>query len=219
MIRNIVFDIGNVLAYFRWRDLFRDLGYTEEKFDRIAAATILHPTMWPEFDRSLMSDEEIISRCVDRAPEYEKEIRRLFEQTELLIEEYTYSYHWMKELKERGYKIYLLSNYGKTSFEAARDHGRLSFMPLIDGSVISYEVKIVKPEPGIYKALINKYDLVAEECVFLDDREENVEAAMKMGFHGIVVEGYEQAAKALNNMLKEANETNRAGLFGVRSDG
>ena len=207
MIRNIIFDIGNVLAYFRWKDLFAELGFTGEKFDRIAAATILHPTMWPEFDRSLMSDEEIISSCIEREPEYEADIRMIFERTELLIEEYAYSYGWIKDLKERGYKVYLLSNYGKTSFEAAVNHGRLSFMPLIDGGVISYEVKIVKPEPGIYESLIKKYDLIPEECVFLDDREDNVKAAMKKGFYGIVVEGYEQAAEALDNLLIEAAET------------
>lgn len=204
MIRNIVFDIGNVLACFRWRDLFAELGFTGEKFDRIAAATILHPTMWPEFDRSLKSDEEIIASCIERAPEYEEDIRMLFEKTELLVEEYGYSYHWIKDLKERGYKVYLLSNYGRTSFEAAVAHGRLSFLPLIDGRVISYEVRIVKPEPGIYEALIKKYDLVPEECVFLDDKEDNVQTARECGFYGIVVEGYEQASKALNNILKEA---------------
>lgn len=204
MIRNIVFDIGNVLACFRWRDLFAELGFTGEKFDRIAAATILHPTMWPEFDRSLKSDEEIIASCIERAPEYEEDIRMLFEKTELLVEEYVYSYHWIKDLKERGYKVYLLSNYGRTSFEAAVAHGRLSFLPLIDGRVISYEVRIVKPEPGIYEALIKKYDLVPEECVFLDDKEDNVQTARECGFYGIVVEGYEQASKALNNILKEA---------------
>ena len=62
MIKNIIFDIGNVLASFRWKDLFKDLGFAGEKFDRIAAATVLHPTMWNEFDRSLMSDEEIIAK-------------------------------------------------------------------------------------------------------------------------------------------------------------
>lgn len=203
MIRNIVFDIGNVLAYFRWKDLFQELGFTGEKFDRIAAATILHPTMWPEFDRSLMSDEEIISRCVEREPGYESEIRMIFERTECLIEEYDYSYGWINDLKERGYKIYILSNYGKTSFEAAVTHGRLSFLPLTDGSVISYEVKIVKPETGIYEALMEKYDLVPQECVFLDDREDNVAAAINCGFHGIVVKSYEQAKESLNRILEE----------------
>lgn len=201
MIQNIIFDIGNVLASFRWKDLFKELGFTGDKFDRIAAATVQHPTMWNEFDRSLMPDEEIIAKCIERAPEYEQEIRLLFSKTELLVEEYTYSYDWIKSLKEQGYSVYLLSNYGKTSFEAARDHGRLSFLPLVDGGVISYEVKIVKPEPGIYKALLAKYNLVAGECVFLDDRAENITAAEQLGFHGIVVESYKQAAEALNQIL------------------
>lgn len=202
MIQNIIFDIGNVLASFRWKDLFKDLGFTGEKFDRIAAATVLHPTMWNEFDRSLMRDEEIIAKCVERAPEYEKEIRLVFTQTELLVEEYDYSYDWIKGLKEQGYKVFLLSNYGRTAFEAARDHGRLSFLPLVDGGVISYEVQIVKPEAEIYKALLEKYNLKAEECVFLDDRADNIAAAKSLGFHGVVVESFEQASDALNKILK-----------------
>ena len=201
MIKNIIFDIGNVLASFRWKDLFADLGFAGEAFDRIAAATVLHPTMWNEFDRSLMKDEEIIARCVERAPEYEAEIKLLFSKTELLVEEYAHSNDWIKNLKERGYNVYLLSNYGKTSFEAARDNGRLSFLSLVDGGVISYEVKIVKPEPGIYEALLKKYHLKAEECVFLDDRADNIAAARALGFHGIVVESYEQAREELDKLL------------------
>lgn len=202
MIRNVIFDIGNVLASFRWKDLFIELGFTGEAFERIAEATVLHPTMWNEFDRSLMSDEEIIARCIERAPEYEKEIRLLFHTTAGLVEEYPYSYEWIRGLKEQGYKVYLLSNYGKTSYEAARDNHRLSFLPLVDGAVISYEVQMVKPEPGIYEALLAKYSLKAEECVFLDDRAENIEAAAALGFRGIVVETYEQAKEALEKLIQ-----------------
>ena len=96
----------------------------------------------------------------------------------------------------------MLSNYGKTSFEAARDNGRLSFLPVVDGGGISYEVQIVKPEPAIYRKLLEKYNLSAEECVFLDDKAENIEAAKALGFHGIVVESYEQASEALIKLLK-----------------
>lgn len=203
MITNIIFDIGNVLASFRWKDLFKELGFAGEAFERIAAATVLHPTMWNEFDRSLMSDEEIIEKCIQRAPEYEKEIRLLFDTTAGLVEEYPHSYGWIQGLKERGYKVYLLSNYGKTSFEAARDKQRLSFLPLVDGAVISYEVQMVKPERGIYDALLTKYKLRAEECVFLDDKPENIEAAESLGFQGIVVESQEQAKKELEKILEK----------------
>lgn len=204
MLKNIIFDIGNVLASFRWKDLFQDLGFTGEKFDRIAAATVLHPTMWNEFDRSLMRDEDIIAKCIERAPEYEQDIRLIFTKTELLVEEYAHSHGWIEGLKERGYRVYLLSNYGKTAFEAARDHGRLSFLPLVDGGVISYEVQSVKPEPDIYEALLAKYNLKAEESVFLDDRADNVAAAKALGFHGIVVESYGQAEKELEALLLQA---------------
>lgn len=203
MIKNIVFDIGNVLASFRWKNLFSELGFNGEMFDRIAAATVLDSKMWNEFDRSQMSDEEIISGCIKKAPEYEKEIRHLFATTAGLVEEYEYSCEWISTLKDRGYRVYLLSNYGKTSFEAARDKGRLSFLPIVDGAVISYEVKIVKPEPGIYTALLEKYNLNAEECVFLDDKEENIAAAKALGFHGIVVQSREQAVEDLNKVLAE----------------
>lgn len=203
MIKHIIFDIGNVLASFRWKELFRELGFQGEALEQIAAATVLHPTLWNEFDRSLIGDEEIIAGCIARAPEYEQQIRLLFSKTELLVEEYEYSYEWVKGLKNRGYSLYLLSNYGKTSFEAARDNHRLSFLALMDGGVISYEVQMVKPEAGIYKALLDKYDLKAEECVFLDDRAENIAAARKLGFYGIEVKTYEQAQAELLTLLHQ----------------
>ncbi len=202
MIKSIIFDIGNVLARFRWAELFTDLGFEGEAFERIAAATVQHPTLWNEFDRSLMSDAEIIAGCIEQAPEYEKEIRLLFSKTELLAEEYAYSRDWINNLKERGYQVYLLSNYGKTSFEAAKEHGRLSFLPLVDGGVISYEVKMVKPEPGIYQELLEKYSLKADECVFLDDRADNIQVAKELGFYGIVVESEVQAKKELDMLLE-----------------
>lgn len=98
--------------------------------------------------------------------------------------------------------MYLLSNYGKTSFEAAKTHGKLSFLPLVDGAVISYEVQIVKPEPGIYQKLLEKYHLKAEECVFLDDKAENIEAAQRLGFHGVIVKEYVQAKEELESVLQ-----------------
>lgn len=161
--------------------------------------------MWNEFDRSLMSDEEIIEKCIERAPEYKEDIKRLFQNTAYLVQEYEDSYSWIKQLKERGYQVYLLSNYGKTSFEAARDMERLSFLSMVDGGVISYEVKMVKPEPGIYQALLEKYQLIPKECVFLDDRADNIEAAEKLGMHGIVVKSQEQAREALEEMLAQSH--------------
>ena len=201
MIKNIIFDIGNVLAHFRGHDLLQDLGLSGEALETVADATIRSGAMWNEFDRSVISDEEVITGCVAKAPQYEKEIHMLFDNIRYIAKEYPYAQEWIKGLKAEGYRVYLLSNYGRTAFEATSKE--LGFISLTDGMVISYEVKYVKPEPEIYQALFDKYNLKPDECVFLDDREENIRAAESFGMHGIVVQSKEQADEELRNILEE----------------
>lgn len=201
MIKNIIFDIGNVLAHFRGTNLLQDLGLSGEVLETVADATIRSGAMWNEFDRSVMPDEEVIATCVAKAPQYEKEIHMLFDNIRYIAKEYPHAQEWIKCLKAEGYHVYLLSNYGRTAFEATSKE--LGFISLVDGMVISYEVKYVKPEPEIYQALFDKYNLKPEECVFLDDREENIRAAERFGMHGIVVQSKEQADEELRNILKE----------------
>ena len=71
--------------------------------------------------------------------------------------------------------MYILSNYGKWTYEHTAE--ALSFLSDVDGQVFSFEVHQIKPEPEIYRTLLDKFNLVADECVFLDDRRENIEAA------------------------------------------
>ena len=201
MIKNIIFDIGNVLAHFRGDNLLQDLGLSGEALETVANATIRSGAMWNEFDRSVIPDEEVIAGCVAKAPQYEKEIHMLFDNIRYIAKEYPHAQEWIKSLKAEGYRVYLLSNYGRTAFEATSKE--LGFISLVDGMVISYEVKYVKPEPEIYQALFDKYNLKPDECVFLDDREENIRAAESFGMHGIVVQSKEQADEELRKMLKE----------------
>ncbi len=78
MINTIIFDIGNVLADFTWKEYFESLGYTGEMLERIARASVMNEK-WEEYDRGLMSDEEILQCFVDKDPEIEADIRRCFE--------------------------------------------------------------------------------------------------------------------------------------------
>jgi len=200
MIKNIIFDIGNVLAHFRGYDLLQDLGMRGEVLETVADATIRSGAMWNEFDRSVMPDKDVIAACVEKAPQYEKEIHSLFDNIYDIAREYPYAKEWIQGLKDKGYNVYLLSNYGRTAFAATK--ASLGFVSLVDGMVISYEVKKVKPEPEIYQALLNKYGLKPEECIFLDDREENVRAAEEFGIHGIVFTSKEQADAELLQKIK-----------------
>lgn len=197
MIKNVVFDIGNVLADFCWERLLLRLGFEGEVFDHVADATVRGP-YWQEFDRSRMSDQEIIESFYSLAPEYKEQIDLFYEHIHEMCEEYPYAVQWVKELKAAGYAVYILSNYGKTSFEQREKP--FSFLEDADGRVISYEVSAVKPEREIFQALEEKYQICPEESVFIDDLEVNVAAAKNYGYAGIVFEDLKQAKKELADL-------------------
>lgn len=203
MIKNVIFDIGNVLGHFCWEQIFVEkLGLSGEEFEAVADATT-RSAMWNEFDRSLLKDEEIVDGCVKNAPEYEEKIREFFRHIGEIVIDYDYSEAWINELKERGYKVYILSNYGKTSFLKCIKNGNLKFLGSVDGKLISYEVCKVKPEPEIYNELLKRFDLKPEECVFIDDRKDNVEGAEKVGIKGILFTEYKSTKEELEKVLGE----------------
>lgn len=107
----------------------------------------------------------------------------------------------VKRTKERGYHLYLLSNYPVSYFDMhSRD--KFTFMPYIDGQIVSGYVRKIKPDPDIYRLLLETYQLKPEECVFMDDRKENIAAASKLGFHTILFQDYAQVCKKLEAMLE-----------------
>lgn len=197
MVKNIIFDIGNVLAAFRWQKLFKELGFTGEVFDRVRDATVGGP-WWIEYDRSRLSDAEIIDNCCALAPGHEKEVRSVFEHIGGICETYDYARAWIYQLKAAGYGVYLLSNFGRTSYGIASSH--FNFWDLVDGAVISYEVQEVKPDRAIFKALEDKYGLRPEECVFLDDSMKNIKAAKSYGYRTVYFENRAIAVRKLEGM-------------------
>ncbi len=198
MIRNIVFDIGNVLAGFIWEEFYRSFGYPEEIFERLADATVRSP-FWNEMDRGGLSDEELIEGFIKNDPSIEKEIREVFKNVNGMIRRYDYAVPWIRELKEKGFHVYVISNFAhKAHMDCIK---ALDFLEEIDGGILSYQVKLIKPAPEIYRLLCSKYDLKAEECVFIDDLPKNVEAAQKEGMQGIVFQDLKQAKEELEVLL------------------
>lgn len=197
MIKNIVFDIGNVLTYYTWNKHIHSFGFPEEICEKVAAATV-KSREWAEFDRGVMSTEEVVETLVKNDPEVETEIRRFTSDMSGLVEKADYAIPWIKELKEKGYKVYYLSNFSDKARKECAD--ALDFLSYTDGGILSYQDKMVKPEPEIYKCLLERYQLKAEECVFLDDLEENIEAAKAQGMQGIVFTSKEEAEAGLEKL-------------------
>lgn len=201
MINTIIFDIGMVLVYFRWRELFADLGFEGEKFNKIANATVHNP-WWNEFDKGEMTVEEIIDKYAESAPEYKEDIASIYDHKEEFVELYDYAIPWIRELKERGYKVYVLSNWSEPVYEANKET-HLRFMKELDGEIMSYREKMIKPNREIYQLLCSRYHIDPKEAVFLDDNEANIEGAKEFGLHAIHFKSYEQAKEELEQYLKK----------------
>lgn len=196
MINTIILDIGNVLASFDYISYMKEKGYEEGLIGRLCKATVENP-LWKEIDRSdsEVIEETLIRSFIESDPEIAEDIRTFLINSYEIVKEYDYAADFVRGFKENDYEVYLLSNYGKANFKYIVDV--FDFFKYVDGGVISYETAYVKPEAGIFKALIEKYKIKPDEAVFLDDMKANVEAASGLGFNTVHFKNVEQATKEL----------------------
>ncbi|MEG0792627.1 MAG: HAD family phosphatase [Lachnospiraceae bacterium] len=194
IITTVIFDIGNVLADFRWREYLDGFEYKEEVKDIIAKA-VFQNQIWNERDRGLKEEEEYLQQFCENAPMYEKEIREVFAGILEVVQAFDFSDDWVEAIKRQGKKVYFLSNYSKSNFEYSLEKFR--FLQNGDGGIISYQVKQIKPEPYIYETLLKKYNINPKEAVFLDDLKDNLETAKRFGIHTIHVTSHEAAVEGL----------------------
>lgn len=194
MIKNVVFDIGNVLTLFAWREYFSSFGYDDETLEKLAKATVLSPA-WLEYDKGAFSDEEIIKLFIANDPSIEKEILETLTCIKGLLIRCDYAIPWIQELKEKGLQVFYLSNFSRPAYRDCQD--TIDFVPYTDGGIFSYRVNLIKPDAAIYQLLLEQYGLTASECVFIDDTLHNVEAAKALGMAGIQFKDLEQCKKEL----------------------
>ena len=197
MIKTIIFDIGNVLADFTWKEHYMRFGYMGEMLERLANATV-RSEQWNEIDRGVLSEEEVLQCLINNDPEIEADIRRCLANAKGMVIRNDYAIPWIKELRQKGYQVLYLSNFGA---KPERDCAEaLDFLPYMDGGILSHREKVIKPMPEIYEILINRYHLIPEECVFLDDTERNLTAAAAFGIHTIHFENQKQAIEELKKL-------------------
>ena len=196
-IRNIVFDVGNVLMGFEWPEYLDSFGFPTEKREKIADATF-RSSGWNERDRGSRTEEEYVQEFISMAPEYEEDIREVMRRSPECIRLYPYSESWVRYLSEQGYRIFILSNYSRYMLD--RNRKDMVFLKYADGAVFSCEEKLIKPEDAIYKLLLDRYGLQPGETVFLDDNPVNIEAASRNGIRGIVFRDFREAASELERL-------------------
>ena len=196
VIKNIVFDVGDVLVAFCYRKYMRDLGFDEETVEFLAK-NMVETEFWHELDLGVTTEAYGIEKFTTEFPQYKDQILEFWAHVENIVEEYDYSVPLIKALKDKGYGVYILSNY---PIETAERHWpKFKFLPLTDGHIISAYEKITKPDEGIYRLLETRYGIKLSESLFVDDREINVEAAKRYGMQAILFKGYEELKEALKD--------------------
>lgn len=195
--KNIIFDLGGVLVDFHPKKGMEKIGFSEEEVEVFMKQ--IFSGLWEYCDQYPLEDGEIRALFKEHVPGYEKQVDMLWDNLTNVTGVRPYANEWLAKLKESGYRLYVLSNYGKNSFEI--NSKTYDFLKYFDGMVISYEEVLLKPDPKIYNRVLEKFDLQASECVFIDDRKENVDGAIACGIDAIVFTSYEDASAKLDEVL------------------
>ncbi len=183
-IKNVIFDVGNVLVQFRYMDyMVGDLGFPEEEAVLFRDEMVFSP-LWRALDRGDVDEKEAERGFIEKLPEYEDDIRLFWREIGNIAREFPYSEAMTRAIKDSGYPVYALSNYPDKLSDL---HWRnFRFLRNMEGWIISGKVKMSKPEPEIYRLLESKYSLNLKECVFIDDTQANVDAAREAGMEGLL---------------------------------
>lgn len=179
-VKNIIFDFGGVLMDWNQRYFYKDYFKDDEKMD-FFLKNIATDAWNAEQDRgrSLQEGTEIL---VAKHPEWEKEIRAFYDNwTKMLKGDIPKNVEVLRKLEHTDYELFGLTNWSAETFPYALEN--YDFFQIFDGKiVVSGTEKLIKPDPEIWNVLLNRYNIKAEESVFIDDNAKNIEAAKKIGF-------------------------------------
>ena len=181
--RVVIFDLGGVLLDWNPRHLYRKL-FDGDEVAMEAFLTDVCTSEWNErqdagrpFDQAIA---ELASRHADKVPLIRAWRERFGEMIAGTLEA---TVEILGELKARGVPIYALTNWSAETFASQRE--RFALLRLFDGIVVSGEERCMKPDPRIFRILLDRYGISAEESVFIDDNPKNAQAAAALGIHGI----------------------------------
>lgn len=179
-IKNIIFDLGNVLVSTNMEDLMAvDPDIPNDKINYIMS-------QWYKDEDDPIGLDEFKSIIPARLKEASKFIPKLFEYNIRCVNPFDYTIPLIDKLKAAGYNVYFLSNWSKWSYELLDRYHKFDFLEKMNGGVWSWQTGCMKPNERIYRILLNKYNLNPEECVFFDDLKDNVEAANGVGIKGFL---------------------------------
>jgi epoxide hydrolase-like predicted phosphatase len=198
MIKNIIFDLGNVLISFIPSEFLKKKNYPEN-----IKATILSDIFtseeWRMLDNGDITTIEGINAIALKSSLNKEEIAHIFNLRTEIMFPLDQNVKLLPKLKKQGFRIYFLSNFPIDIFEEVNTG--YCFFKHFDGGIISADVKFSKPDSRIYEILLEKYSLLPQECLFIDDLEINVKGAEAVGMKGLFTNGSPDISKEIEKAL------------------
>ncbi len=190
MIRNIIFDFGNVLARFEPRDMVARFEPNPRNAD-LLTEVVFDRLYWNDADAGTITDDETKDAFCARLPQELHAVAcNIYDAWPTLLPPIDGMTELVKDLKARGYNLYLLSN---ISTKFAAEYSNIPWLSelfsLFDGLVFSAPIGLVKPHREIYEHLLSTHALKADECVFIDDSRHNIDGCEAVGIRGILFDG------------------------------
>jgi putative hydrolase of the HAD superfamily len=199
MIKNIVFDLGNVLISFRPSEYFDKKNYPENIKTKILS-DIFASEEWLLLDNGIINTAQAINSIAAHSSLNKDEITHIFNlRTELLFP-LDQNVRLLPGLQKQGFRLYFLSNFPLDLYEEVKTG--YYFFKYFDGGVISSEAKVSKPDSRIYDIFLEKYSLIPEECLYIDDLEDNIKAGKAAGMNVLLTFGSSDISRELENVLK-----------------
>ena len=197
-INAIVFDVGNVIVQYVPQDVL-DGTLPDSSYQHLLKEHFLLTPIWDELDRgSITLDDafQTVSPLIPDHPNLYSEMSTLVDQFVYHLPLITDTKRIMKSLRNR-YPIYLLSNFQSVPFSKLRE--LFPFLYEVNGCVVSAHIKMMKPDLEIYQYFLDKFSLSAKNCLFIDDRPENIAGCKAAGMDGIVFNSPDQLIEELKN--------------------
>lgn len=199
-IRNVIMDLGGVMLEWNPDYLLTPFEPDPQLRQRLRERIFGHD--WRQFDRGHLTEAQLVERLEASSGQSRSRLLDIIEAVRGSLLEKTETVALVRSLQRRGYAIFCLSNMPAPMYAHLRR--RHAFWDVFSGVVISGEIQMMKPEPEIYRHLLDRFGLRAEESVFVDDMQVNVEAARSAGLHAIRFESPAQCERQLEELLGTA---------------
>ena len=177
---DIILDMGNVLLEWNKDKILRGVVKTEKDY-MILDKAIFQSGLWERLDLGTLTREELVLKVISMIGSiYQEKVQEVVWNWPSYIEIYMEVFPLLVRLKEKGHRIFVLSNTSPVFYELLEE--QLSPLnEILDGFVFSCDIKTIKPDPKMFEEILHKYQLDPVNCIFLDDVKDNIKMAESLG--------------------------------------